>query len=498
VWRSLLSVFGLHTYLPFLITNVAVHLAVVHLIWRLACRARAGVWAATAIAALFMVSSSNGYNAFWAFQISFNGTVALGLAMLLVAERPGPMSTRRLAALAALGLVTITFSSIAIPVIAGVALLMVVRHGWLRAGLAVGPAALAFATWYLMIGRDPVPGAAGDGLSVQLSSALVEPSTKFFVVGVANAIGRPFEVSPNLVLGAIVLVVLGWCVVHWRDLLGRVAGPAAAAAAAAGFVAIAAVGRSTSAADDPTQARYLYVAGALLLPLVIVVADSLARPLVARWRPAGALLLAGMAVLIGINTVQLRDLAEEQAHVEQVLRGRVLEGATMIRAGVPHLADSAAEPQLSFDVNMAELAALVDSGWVPEQQPLGDSEASIVRISTQLGLGAEPVFDTTGSVAVASAAGVAVTPDGTGCIRVARETAEGAIALRVDEPTSLELRSDTAATVVASLRTPEDGWLPAQRSLVVPAGSSWLDVATTENLLALRPPAGGIVLCGVT
>ena len=496
IWRGLLSVFGLHTYMPFLLVNVAVHLAVVHLIWRLAGRAGAGTWVRTSLAALFMVAASNGYNAFWAFQISFNGTVAIGLAILLLAERREPMSRLRVALIIVMTIAMLTFSSIAIPLVVAIGALLVIRHGWRTAALCVSPAALTFAVWYLAIGRKPIAGNASLGLHMQLSASVIRPSAGFFVEGLGAAIGAPVFLGTVVALLAL-LGLIGWSVARRRELIGRAAGPACAALGGGLFFAIAALARSTSAADDPTQARYLYVGGALLLPLLMVCLDALVTPIIRRWNLVGPVLLVVIAALGVINLAKLHNIANLQARIEQTLRGRVLGAASQVRNGTPFIGQQTPEPLVTIDLRMNDLVRLIGQGWVPTEPDLAEPEQGMVEIQSQVALGPEPTYPTGGLITLLSHEGVDVVHDDGPCMTATQTTTDGALVLQVTEPGSLRVESPNSLNFQIQLRQPDGATLPANRSMLTPGGASWLDLATTSHLVALSPGTHGLKLCGL-
>lgn len=94
-YRAVFQVFALRSYWPYLLSLFAIHLAVVHLLWR--CVIRAGVPAsiATVGAAAFGLFGAGSENLLWAFQIGFVGSLAAGLGLGLAVN--GPPERRRVA-----------------------------------------------------------------------------------------------------------------------------------------------------------------------------------------------------------------------------------------------------------------------------------------------------------------------------------------------------------------------------------------------------------------
>ena len=60
IYRALFSVFGVRTYLPYLLVLVVSHLLIAHLLWRLMLRYGVDWLVATGAAAVFMVLGAGG------------------------------------------------------------------------------------------------------------------------------------------------------------------------------------------------------------------------------------------------------------------------------------------------------------------------------------------------------------------------------------------------------------------------------------------------------
>ena len=99
IYAALLSTVGLRSYLPYMAVLLALHATSAVLLFEIV-RRRAGDLVAIGCAALFLVLGAAWENLLWAFQITFVGSVACGLGMLLALE--GPSTPRRLLAAALL------------------------------------------------------------------------------------------------------------------------------------------------------------------------------------------------------------------------------------------------------------------------------------------------------------------------------------------------------------------------------------------------------------
>ncbi len=94
VFRGLLAIVGLRSYLPYVAVLLALHLGLAHLLWRVSLRVGATPAIATALAAVFIVLGAGSENLLWAFQIAFVGVVAFGWAAVLLHDHDGPFGRR--------------------------------------------------------------------------------------------------------------------------------------------------------------------------------------------------------------------------------------------------------------------------------------------------------------------------------------------------------------------------------------------------------------------
>ena len=93
VYQLMLRLFGLGSYGPYLALAAAAHLTCVVLIFEYA-RRRAGPLIGLGCAAILLCFSQGAEDLFWAFQIGFMASLALGLIAILLSE-DRPWSTTR-------------------------------------------------------------------------------------------------------------------------------------------------------------------------------------------------------------------------------------------------------------------------------------------------------------------------------------------------------------------------------------------------------------------
>jgi hypothetical protein len=260
IYRAILAVVGLHSYLPYLAVLVAIHVVAAGGAFVLLVRRLPPLAALLAVVPLLVIGS--GYeNVLWAFQIGFVSSVAAGTWGIVALETNG----RRWTAAAGTGLLVVALASsgmgLFFVVAAAVRLLVDPRIRrrvvWLVAPLSV------YVAWYLAYGRQGLsahlaePGAAlvfaGRGLGYAVARM-----TGFDLAGHAPFVGVTLAIA---LLGSVVLVV--------AVLIARRTLPPLALG---GFVAVVTmygvlgVTRADLAADFATRSRYVYVAAFLLIP----------------------------------------------------------------------------------------------------------------------------------------------------------------------------------------------------------------------------------------
>ena len=189
VYRGLYSLFGVRSYLPYVVVLAVVHVAVAHLLWRVMRRSGVDVVVATELCVLFLFLGAGAENILWAFQIGFIGSVACGLGALLLLDRDTafdwPLGGRDVAAWAVLVL-GLMCSGIGVPMVAVAAVAVLLRRGFGRAGLAraalvVSVPGAVYLAWLVLAGREGIadrsvdlsrlPAYLGAGVSNAFSSA---------------------------------------------------------------------------------------------------------------------------------------------------------------------------------------------------------------------------------------------------------------------------------------------------------------------------------------
>ena len=99
LYRSLVESVGLGSYMPYLAVLIGLHLVVATLAFALVRRS-CGSWLALAAGVVVLFLGNGFENLYWAFQIGFVGSLALGLAAILVLDAPDPTRRRAIVGIA--------------------------------------------------------------------------------------------------------------------------------------------------------------------------------------------------------------------------------------------------------------------------------------------------------------------------------------------------------------------------------------------------------------
>ena len=153
IWKLLISVFGIESMLPYKLVSTALFLLGVWFLY-LWCRRRVGEWVALIgmVALLFCGAAFD--DLLWFASITFLGSMAGGLAMLVALDRRDATGDR----LACLGLtVSLVFSSLWVAFAAGAALDILLRRRerpWARRVFIVAVPALIYVAWWIGWGHE--------------------------------------------------------------------------------------------------------------------------------------------------------------------------------------------------------------------------------------------------------------------------------------------------------------------------------------------------------
>jgi hypothetical protein len=304
VYKAMFSAFGLTDYAPYRVLAVVLHLACCALLY-LYLRRRAPEWFAVAATVVLLFLGYAWQDLLWPFQIQFFGSIAGGLAALILIDRDDRIGNLG----AALALVVALGSSGVGVVFAGAVLfeLALRRDSWKRLWVPLGPMAL-YGVWYLAYGTsqaqrsnvDDVPGytaRAGSAAVGALAGTTMDNGKILFgalAAGVLFFLARRGSVPPRLAT----VLVLGL-----------------------GYWAITGLGRAQF--NEPDASRYLDP-GAVMVVLVLAELVRELRTPRRAWAVALIAALAfGVAFSIRGNLRQLDAGAAGLRGVSEIVRAEL-------------------------------------------------------------------------------------------------------------------------------------------------------------------------------
>ncbi|MDO8209995.1 hypothetical protein [Conexibacter sp. CPCC 206217] len=287
IYQLLFAIFGLSSYLPYLVVLIALHVTACASVFVLARRYVGGVAALVPMVLLLFLGAAY-EDLLWAFQITLVGSTAFGLLGLVLLGREG----RRSDVGAAIALfASVACSGVGVAFLAGAAVELLLRRDWRRLWVAGIPIFL-YLCWYVGYGGDQEKATAAN-----LANAPQYVSDA--AAGAAAAIGGlTYNWGAPLLLFGILAV---W-VARRAQLDPRELGPRFAALLTVALVNWGLTALTRGQLNDPAGSRYLYAGSALLLVLAVA---PLRPPRRDVRLAAAALVLTGAAVLSNVGA--LRD-----------------------------------------------------------------------------------------------------------------------------------------------------------------------------------------------
>lgn len=484
VYRALYAMFGVRTYLPYVVVLLGLHLAVAHLLWRLMRGAGVGPPVATGLTAVFVVLGAGYENLLWAFQIGFVGSVALGLLAVVLVNHADGFGRRDIAGWAA-GTAALMFSGIGVTMVAVVALTTLLRRGVRDAALTAAVPGLVYTVWVTLVGRE--------GLGAPRAVAGALDYADYVWTGLRSAVeqttGLP-GTGPFVVLG-----LAAWLL--WRG--GRASGPSAPAfAGAVGAVllfSMIAVGRTAFGVEQSEASRYTYIAVALALPAVGLVLHELAGRVALRQGFVGFLLLLALLHNLGL----LREQSARQAGPENRLKTTVL-AASQLTASPAAILDPRPDPVYNPDLSIYDIFRMQRDGKLPSSEGITPADRVAAATVFQYAVGPAGLPQPVTPARVESLTGASQQPAGPGCLRLAPTGGVVEIHLAGGDPISVTLTSSAGGEVTGYLRvdTPEELTGPPRTDTVTAGAPVHVKVTASVDHVILRiPSTGPSELCAI-
>ena len=490
IYRALFSLYGVRTYTPYVVVLVLLHVAVAHLLWRLLLQAGVDRTVATALAAVFVFLGAGYENLLWAFQIGFIGSVALGLAGLLLVNHDGRWGARDFGAWA-VSIVGLMFSGVSVTMVTVAGLAVLMRRGWRQGLLTVSLPGAVYLAWFFLTGNKNV----GDEERT-LDDVFKYPEY------IWNGLRTAVEATVGFP-GAGAVILLGLAAFLLRR-GGRSKGPAAPAFACAlgalMLFAIIATGRAGLGIESSGASRYTYLVIALAVPAIgLALADLVDHDgLASAGRRAAVCLLL---LFVGVHNVgTLVEKSRVEKRLEQRLKGRILAAAQLVNSPAVVLGGNP-EPQYNPDIVIDDLRRMHRDGNLPRPERITRDDR--ITVATVLQYAVSPAALTT-PFAPALVDGV-VGADGeydtaAGCIRLFPTAPTVELHLAGGEPMSLRVTTLASGELTGYLRL----FTPAVLTGVphvdkVRAGVPvFVNITATVDQVVLRvPPSATTEVCGI-
>ncbi|MDQ1380507.1 MAG: hypothetical protein QOJ71_1226, partial [Actinomycetota bacterium] len=271
-FRLLWQLFGLRTYVPYLVLVVTLHLVAAAVLRVVMLRVGVGPWLATAAATTFALFGPGWFNIEYSFQSAWCATLALGFGYLMLVDHSGPIDRRDWIGLG-LGLAALMCVGVSTTMIVVVGVAVLLRRGWRPALLHAGTLGAVYVLWFATIGHQGYTRRAS--LTEAFRFTARELSGTFGAIG-----GHLWGVGAALFVLLCVGLTLAWGPLRGAELRERAAVPAALLFGAITFLFVTGLGRGADFAlgTPPGPAsRYRYVAAVLILPVLAVAAEALSR-----------------------------------------------------------------------------------------------------------------------------------------------------------------------------------------------------------------------------
>ena len=490
IYRALYALYGVRTYVPYIVVLLLLHIAAAHLLWRLLLHIGVRPAIATALATVFVLLGAGYENLMWAFQIGFVGSVALGLGGLLLVNHDSPWGRRDVAGWL-VSIIGLMFSGISVTMVAVAGLAVLMRRGWRQAALTVSVPGVIYLTWFFVTGNKNV----GDE-DRTLDDALRYPEY------IWNGLRSALEATVGF-QGAGAVIVLGLAFYLLRR-GGRAKGPAAPAFACAlgalMLYAIIATGRAGMGIETSGVSRYTYLVIALAVPAIGLALGELVDQ--EGLGSAGRRVVVCLLLLfVGVhNAGTLVEKSRVEKRLEQRLKARILAAAQLVNSPAVILGGNP-EPQYSPDLVIEDLRRMHRDGKLPEPERITRDDR--ITVATTLQYAVNPVALST-PYAPALVDGV-VGADGdydtaAGCIRLFPTGPTVELHLVGGEPMSLRVTTLTSGELIGYLRlfTPTVLTGAPHVDKVRAGDPVYVNVTASVDQIVLRvPPSGATEVCGI-
>jgi hypothetical protein len=497
IYRGLYARYGLLTYVPYVAVLLLLHVAVSHLLWRLLLRANVDPLLATALSAVFMLLGAGSENLLWAFQIGFIGSIALGLATLLLVNHDGAWGWRDVAGWG-VSIAGLMFAGLSVTMVAAAGLTVLMRRGWRQAALTVSVPGIVYLIWFSLIGDQNIGSSERT-----LNDFFRYP--EYIWNGLRSAaeqtVGFPGA-------GAIIVLGLAAFLLHRAGLASGPAAPAFACAFGALMqFAIIAAGRATLGFEEPAASRYVYIVVALALPAIGVALNELVGTpgppgLPGSWSatPGRRAVVCLVLLLVGVhNGGALRERSKDEKQVEQRLKAHILAAAQLVSSPAVVLGGHP-EPKFSPDIEVDDLRRMHRDGKLPAPERITAEDRLEVAAVLQYAVSEKELATPFTAPVVDGVVGATDQSDGAGCLLLFPTGPAPEVHFVGGSPMSVRVTTLLPGELTGYLRifTPTVRTSAAHFDKVRAGVPVYVNVTAMVDQVALRVPASGTTeVCGV-
>ena len=281
-YRALFEVFGMTTYVPWLVVLVGFHVTIVVATFYVLRKARCPRWVAVGTAFAILFTGVGPEMVVYDAAMSHSGALAFGFVALAVALRTDA-SPRGLTVVALALTLALMWSATGISMVILCGIYLATQHGLAASVRASGPPTLIFVSWFLIWGRDDPAAQSSLGNLANVTNYVWEGLTKVF----GTAVGVP-DVGP------VIFVVLVLSLLTDREASSALRNLAWAGLAAASVqLVLEGVSRLHIGPFDSSPNRYAYFSLVLLSPLLALAMARLLRVTIEpKWLPIAAITVA--------------------------------------------------------------------------------------------------------------------------------------------------------------------------------------------------------------
>jgi hypothetical protein len=394
-------------------------------------------------------------------------------------------------------------STVGDAMVVGAAVLLFARRPWRDAVRVLALPVASYVVWFAFLGR---PSASAPGDSFALATFTTLPG--YVWTGLYSSLDQAFNVAGA---GAALLVGLAaWVLWHMRSLWRQCPSLLGLGAAAVAFFVLAGLGRDTTAGAATVVTRYVYVAVAILLPLIAKVLSSAPT-----W-PSGRVAVVGLLAVTALGNVgQAEAYVPGHAAVTSGLKDELVATAHLLTSGVADVSGPGASPiGLYPDLSVASIEGLHRSGFLPTTAPSGADLANARALlalgtweNSKTALSSGPLFP--GRFAFVRAVDAATSVPGHGCLYFGPETISPPMQVWLRVPPGQQAASvrlsaapaapGTANYVAALLVLPGGLASTSPVQLLVPAGGTGYlsDNAPGTEVVILWDVGTPLEVCGL-